>query len=150
MNPSSFESVRFERQLYPIVILRMPRRGSVDGVHAWYDEVERILGAATGPIGLIHDVRPVELLSMTAAHRSAVAERTTRLKSSPSIGRLVADARIASNAIAAGAITAVSWLTGAVPWPQATFTDEQAAIAWTRARIEEAEGGARGRSIGRG
>jgi hypothetical protein len=149
MNESIFESVRFEHQLYPIVILRMPKRGSVDGVHAWYDEVERILEAATGPIGLVHDIRPVELLSMTAAHRSAVAERTTRLCKSPSARRIVADARIASNAIAAGAITAVSWLTGAVPWPQATFTDEQAAIAWTRARVEEAEGGGRGRSLGR-
>jgi hypothetical protein len=143
MSESVFEHVRFEQHLYPVVILRMPKRGVVASVHRWYDEVERILRAADGPVGLVHDLRPVELLSMTAAHRSAVAERTTRLRESPSARRLVADARIASSAVTAGAITAVSWLTGAMPWPQATFTDEHAAITWARARIDEAAGGAR-------
>lgn len=144
MNDSIFENVRFERHLYPIVLLRMPKRGSVAGVHAWYDEVERILREAEGPVGLVHDLRPVELLSMTAAHRSAVAERTSRLVQHPSGRRLAADARIASNALTAGAITAVSWLTGAMPWPQGTFTDEAEAIAWARARVAEAQGGGRG------
>ncbi len=86
----------------------------------------------------MHDFRPVEFSSITAAHRRAIADRSGRLPSLPGIRNLAADARIVSNPLAVGAITAVSWLTGAMPWPQSTFSDESEALAWARARIDDA------------
>ncbi|MFO0696238.1 MAG: hypothetical protein U0230_21920 [Polyangiales bacterium] len=127
--------VLFEQQHHPVVILRMPSRGSVTAIHDWYDEVERILRDAKGPIALVHDLRPLEIITVSAAHRQAVAERTNRLRSSPHVHKLAADARILSNAVLAGAVTAVSWLTGSTPWPQASFSSDEDAIAWSRAQL---------------
>lgn len=127
--------VVFERAHHPVVILRMPRRGTVPDIHRWYDEVEALLAQAREPIALLHDLRPVELTSVTALHRAAVAERTLALKNGPYVGRIGADGRIVGNAIVAGAVSVVSWLTGTTPWPQATFSDEAEAIAWCRAKL---------------
>jgi hypothetical protein len=128
-------SVVFERHHYPIVILRMPTNGSVASIHLWYDEVESLLRKATTKIALVHDLRPVELLSVTALHRAAVAERTLALRDSGLGARLGADARIVSNAIVAGAVSVVTWLTGATPWPQGTFSSEHEAVEWCRAQL---------------
>lgn len=130
--------VRFDTSRYPIVILRMPARGGVDAVHVWYDETERLLREARGPIALVHDFRPVEFTSVTASHRRAIADRSARLPTLLGIERLAADARIVSSPLAVGAITAVAWMAGAVPWPQATFSDENAALDWARLRIDAA------------
>ncbi len=131
-------TVRFDTSHHPILVLRMPARGDVDSIHLWYDETERWLREARRPIALVHDFRPVEFSSITAAHRRAIADRSGRLPSLPGIRNLAADARIVSNPLAVGAITAVSWLTGAMPWPQSTFSDESEALAWARARIDDA------------
>lgn len=127
--------VRFERHHHPIIILRMPANGSVAAIHAWYDEVEAILRSASTKIALVHDLRPVELLSVTALHRAAVVERTLALTGSPLGARIGADCRIVSNAIVAGAVSVVSWLTGTTPWPQGTFANEREAIEWCRATL---------------
>jgi hypothetical protein len=128
--------VVFDRSRYPVVILRMPVEGSVEDVHAWYDEVERLLGAASEPIALLHDLRPLALSTVTALHRAAVAKRTLALRDAPHLcARIGADGRIVGNAIVAGAVTVVTWLTGATPWPQGTFSDEEKAVAWCEEQL---------------
>lgn len=126
-----------DQSRYPLVVIRMSRRATSDAIDAWYDEVEALLGAATGKVALIHDMRFVDLSAITAAHRSAVAARTNRLRELGLGEHIGADARIAPNAIVAGAIRAVSWLTGAVPWPQGTFTSEDEALAWSEQQLQE-------------
>lgn len=128
-------SVRFESLGPDVVILRMPAVGSVADVHLWYDEVERLLAASPGPVALVHDLRAPTLSAITAGHRQAVAERTHRLRAPALASKVGADARIFGNAVVAGALTAVSWLTGETPWPQGNFADEEAAIAWSRAEL---------------
>ena len=122
--------VRFELQRYPVVILRMPQAGTFESIHEWYDTVERILREAQSPVALVHDLRALELMSVTARHRAVVAERTLGLKHAGLEARIGADARIVTNPIVAGAVTVVSWLTGTTPWPQGTFTSEPEAVVW--------------------
>jgi hypothetical protein len=130
------DRVVFERHLYPIVLLRMPAAGPLAAVHAWYDEVEALLRAADTSLALIHDLRPLDLLSVTSVHRAAVAERTLRLRDAGLDRRLGADARIVSNRFVAGAVSAVSWITGSTPWPQATFANESEAIRWCMTALD--------------
>ena len=127
--------VEFERRHARVFLLRMPARGTVEVIHEWHDEVERLLAEAGEPIALVHDLRPVEISSVTAAHRRVVAERTTRLQASPHVRKLGADARILSNALTAGAVTAISWLSGPPPWPHGNFSREEDAMVWARARL---------------
>jgi len=124
------DKVQFELDRYPVVVLRMPHTGSVQAIHAWYDHVEQLLREASTPLGLVHDLRKPDLMSVTARHRAAAAERSQRLKHAHLAERIGADARIVSNPIVAGAVTVVSWLTGTVPWPQATFSRESDAVDW--------------------
>lgn len=113
----------------------MPARGSVASIEAWYERVERLLFEAVDSIALVHDLRPVELGGMTAEHRRAVAEGTKRLERSPHSRKIAADARIFSNAVMAGAVTAVSWITGSTPWPQANFSNDRDAIVWSSEQL---------------
>jgi hypothetical protein len=136
-------SVTFELERYPLVVLRMPQRGSVEQVHAWYDHVERLLRDASAPLALVHDLRRLDLMSVTARHRAAVAERSLALKGAHLADRIGADARIVTNPVVAGAVNVVSWLTGATPWPQATFTNEGEAVDWARRTLGGASGSAR-------
>ena len=55
------------------------------------------------------------------SNRCVAVLATLALRDSGLGNRLGADARIVSNAIVAGAVSVVTWLTGATPWPQATF-----------------------------
>lgn len=135
MNPSREGQVVFDDSAYPVIVLRMPERGTIDSIRAWYDEVEKRLRNATEPLALVHDLRPLALSSITASHRHAVAEGTNRLLAPELASKLGADARIFGNAVIAGAVTAVSWMTGATPWPQGNFSDEADAIAWCRREL---------------
>lgn len=127
--------VVFDERAYPVVVIRMPPRAPVESIHAWYDEVEQRLRDARSPLALVHDLRPLELSSVTALHRHAVAERTSRLFAEPFASKLGADGRIFGSAIVAAAVTGVSWLTGKTPWPQGNFDDEVRAIAWARSAL---------------
>lgn len=131
--------VRFEVGLYPIIVLRIPSTGDVDGISAWYEETERLLREARSPIALVHDLRAVGLSALTSANRRAVAERSRRLTELSGIELLVADARIVSNQLAVSAMTGVAWLAGKVPWAQSTFTSETEALGWASERIAAAE-----------
>jgi len=134
-----------ELDRYPIIILRMPKHGSIDSIHRWYDRVEQLLAEAKEPLALIHDFRPVDLLSVNAANRQAIAERVSRIAKSPHVRKIGADARVHANAVIAGAITAVSWLTGSTPWPANNFSNEEAAISWAQVMLGKpsAKNGAR-------
>lgn len=135
MTTAAVGEVEFDLSRYPVVILRMPARGSVASIEAWYERVERLLVEAVDSIALVHDLRPVELGGMTAEHRRAVAEGTKRLERSPHSRKIAADARIFSNAVMAGAVTAVSWITGSTPWPQANFSNDRDAIVWSSEQL---------------
>lgn len=132
--------VKFERERYPIVVLRVPPHGDVEGVHAWYDETERTLREATSPFALVHDLRAITLGDITSANRRAVAERSARLVDFPGIEWLAADARIVSGQFAVSAMTTIAWMAGRVPWAQASFANEERALAWAHARIVAADG----------
>lgn len=96
------ERVVFELERFPLVVLRFPPSGPEQAIHEWHDEVERILAASEEPVALVHDLRPLELRAVTAAHRAVVAERTRRLRASCFVHRYAADVRLVSNALVAG------------------------------------------------
>lgn len=135
MAPARIGQVTFDLTRYPVIVLALPERGDTAGVNAWYDRVEQLLGEARGPIALVHDLRQLDVLAVTALERRAVAQRTTRLSSHPRVGLVSADARIVPNSLMVGALTAITWLAGSVPWPQRTFSSEAEAIAWATSRI---------------
>ena len=67
--------------------------------------------------------------------RAAVAMRVQRL-SATHASKIGADARIVGGGpIVLGILRAIDWLSGSLPWPQASFSTEAEAIAWARVEL---------------
>lgn len=126
----------FDESRWPVVIVRLPRTGSLDDIHRWYDHVEAMLRRSERPLGLVHDLRAIELLSGTALQRRAIAERSAKLGTLGLAPKIAADARVIGSEIIANVVAVIDWLTGERPWPQQTFATMEEALVWARMRTE--------------
>lgn len=125
--------VRFDLANYPVVVVRFPSEGDDAEIHAWYDEVERLLATSEAPIGFVDDIRSLELATTTASQRRIAAERHDRLIKLYA-GKHAGNARVVGGPIALAILRVFDWLSPA-PWPLAVFRDTDEAIEWCRQRV---------------
>lgn len=98
------------------------------------DELVRIFKAHPAPFIVLLDMRDFNPLKITAAMRKQAAEvwhdnRELYLRV------IVAEARVLTNPLTRGILTAFDWLTGTGKWPCRQFATMSAAEAWLRSKL---------------
>lgn len=128
--------VRFDTSRYPVVLVCFPNEGTEADIHAWYDEVERLLEAAVEPIAFVDDLRSIEFSKSNGMQRRIAAARHEGLTARYA-DKHAGNARIVGGRIAVAILRVFDWLSPAA-WPVAVFEDESLAFAWCEARVGDA------------
>ncbi|MCA9609739.1 MAG: hypothetical protein KC619_29275 [Myxococcales bacterium] len=117
----------------PILKVHYPMNGTPAQFVAVWDEYCRVARANDRVVYLL-DMRYASPMSAPAKVRRLAADLYQKYRHvlAPSA---VCEARIVSNELIRGAITAFDWIKGDHLWPCRTFTDEAQARAWVEAQL---------------
>ena len=118
----------------PMVDMTFHGALGVDDYRRTLDALIRIFNAHPAPFILLLDMREFNPLKITAAMRKQAAEvwhdnRELYLRV------IVAEARVLTNPLTRGILTAFDWLTGTGKWPCRQFATMPAAETWLRSKL---------------
>lgn len=130
-------ALRIEARRLPIIDITYVGDPQIDDMRDAFVEYAR-LAERGEPLLWLVDMREFDPVRVGAAHRQAVAEI---FREHEAVLRPVsiAEARVITNPLTRGVVTAFDWLTGANKWPCAQFPNVDEAEAWLRARLARAQ-----------
>lgn len=123
----------------PILDVRFCGMPTADNYRHHLEEVTRILQGRSSPIAILLDMREFNPLTVTAQMRKDAAalwheHRQLMVRS------IAAEARVISNPLVRGVMTAFDWLTSTPDrWPCKQFAVVETAETWLREQLTEAE-----------